>query len=90
MKVLERMRACQSAVGIVRNVIVRDEDFRKKGEGYWRREGQIMTQVMDDKEVLEGVRNALSRRINMAKVEEDAKQYAEGLIRLHEGQVTVR
>lgn len=77
---LESVRARLTALGVVRNVVVRNEGLRKHGEGYWRREGQIMAQVMDDKEVVDGVRNALANRINVAKVEEDAKKYAEGLV----------
>ena len=46
-----------------------------------------MAQVMDDKEVVDGVRNALANRINVSKVEEDAKKYAEGLVDWNTGQV---
>lgn len=80
MKLLENARTKLGAVGIIRNVFVRDEGLRRRGEVYWRQEGQVMGEVMDEREVVEGVRNALSERISMAKVEEDAKNYAEGIV----------
>ena len=79
MRVLENARAKLHAVGIMRNVVVRDEGLRRKAEAYWRREGLVMGEVMDEREVVEGVRNALSGRIQVAKVEEDARKYAEGI-----------
>lgn len=81
LKVLENVRARLAALGVVSNVVVRDEGLRKRGEDYWRREGQVMAQVMDDKDVVDGVRNALANRINVAKVEEDAKKFAETLLK---------
>lgn len=82
MRVLESARAKLHAVGIMRNVVVRDEGLRRKAEAYWRREGQVMGEVMDEREVVEGVRNALSGRIQVARVEEDARKYAEGITKI--------
>ena len=79
MRTLETARGKLNALGIIRNVGARDEGLRRKGEIYWRREGQIMGEVMDEKEVVEGVRNALDGRIQVSKIEEDARQYAEGI-----------
>ena len=80
LKVLESLRGKMTAVSIMRNVVVRDEGLRKTTEGYWKQEGQVMGQVMDEREVVEGVRNALSGRVSVGKVEEDAKKYAEGVV----------
>lgn len=80
MRVLENARMRLGAVGIVRNVLVRDEGLRKKGEAYWLKERQVMGEVMDEAEVVEGIRNALSERINMTRVEDDARNYAEGIV----------
>lgn len=90
LRVLENVRARLAALGVVRNVLARDEGLRKRGEEYWRREGQVMAQVMDDKEVVDGVRNALANRINVAKVEEDAKKYAESLVDWNKEQVPTK
>lgn len=79
MRVLENARGKLHAVGIMRNVVVRDEGLRRRAEAYWRKEGQVMGEVMDEREVVEGVRNALSGRIQVARVEEEARKYAEGI-----------
>ena len=82
MRMLENARGKLNAVGILRNVIVRDEGLRRKNETYWRKEGMFMGEVMDEREVVEGVRNALSERVQVAKVEEEATKYAEGITAL--------
>ena len=79
MRGLENARGKLHAVGIMRNAVVRDEGLRRKAEAYWRKEGQVMGEVMDEREVVEGVRNALSGRIQVASVEEEARRYAEGI-----------
>ena len=79
MRLLDAAKGKMNAVGIIRNVTVRDEALRRKGELYWKREGQIMGEVMDEREVVEGVRNALSGRVHISKVEEDARKYAEAI-----------
>lgn len=86
MRVLENARGRLNAVGIVRNAVVRDEGLRGKAEAYWRREGVVMGEVMDEREVVEGVRNALSGRIQVARVEEEARRYAEGITGFQEQQ----
>ena len=87
-KVLEASRGRLSAVGIVRNATVRDEGLRKRGSAYWHREGLIMGEVMDEKEVVDGVRNALGGRVDTAKVEEEARKYADGIVAREEGAVS--
>lgn len=84
MRLLENARGKLHAVGIMRNVVVRDEGSRRRSEAYWRKEGQVMGEVMDEREVVDGVRNALSGRIQVAKVEEEAKKYAEGMTSFQE------
>ena len=81
MRVLESVRGRLGAVGIVRNVVVRDEGLRRKGEVYWKREGQVMAEVMDEREVVEGISGALgSGRVQVATIEEEARKYAEGIV----------
>jgi hypothetical protein len=46
---------------------VRDEGLRKKIEAYWRKEGQIIGGIMDEREVVEGVRNALGERTRLPR-----------------------
>ena len=80
-KILENARGRLGALQIMRNVVVRDEGLRRKAEGYWRKEGQIMSEVMDEREVVEGMRSALSSgRISVNQVEDEAKRIADGII----------
>jgi len=80
-RILETTRGKLGAVGIVRNVTARDEALRKKGEQYWKREVDIMGEVMDEKEVVDGIRGALqSGRVHVGAIEEEARKYAESVI----------
>lgn len=88
-KVLENVRGRLSAVGIVRNAVVRDEALRRKTDSYWQKEGEVMGEVMDEREVVEGVRAALeSGRVSVQKLEEEARLYAEGISVGFEGALT--
>ena len=80
MRVLENARGKLSAVGIIRNAVVRDEGLRRKTEAYWRKEGEITGQIMAEREVVEGVRNALDGRIQVVSLEAEATKYAEGIM----------
>ncbi|KAL9013122.1 MAG: hypothetical protein Q9173_002165 [Seirophora scorigena] len=80
-RILESARGRMAALGIMRNVVLRDEGLRRKVEGYWRKEGQIMSEVMIEREVVEGMRSALgSGRVNIAQVEEEARRFADGIV----------
>ena len=89
MRGLETARAKLNAVGILRNVVVRDEGLRRKGEAYWKREGLTMGEVMEEREVVEGIRNALSERVKVGQVEDEARRYAEGITGFQEVQQQV-
>ncbi|MCJ1476634.1 hypothetical protein MMC13_005302 [Lambiella insularis] len=80
-RVMESTRGKLGALGMVRNVTVRDETLRRKAEAYWKREGEFMGEVMDEKEVVEGIRSALgSGRMSVSMIEEEARKYAESVI----------
>lgn len=80
-RTLENTRGKLGAVGIVRNVTVRDENLRRKAESYWEKEGKVMGEVMEEREVVEGLRSALeSGRISVTRIEEEAQLYAEGIV----------
>lgn len=64
----------------MKNAIVRDEGLSGKSREYWRKEKMVMGEVMEDGEVVEGVRNALSGRVQVGRVEEEARRYAEGIV----------
>ncbi|KAI4242816.1 MAG: hypothetical protein LQ352_007168 [Teloschistes flavicans] len=81
LKILENARGRLGALGMVRNVVVRDDILRRQGDTYWRQEGQVLSEAMDEREVVEGVRNALgSGRISITKLEEDARRFADGIM----------
>ncbi|KAI0406270.1 CHD5-like protein-domain-containing protein [Xylaria palmicola] len=65
-----------SAVGIVKNTSLRDEDLRERTAAYWKHEGRLMREVMEDREVVEGVNDALANRINIQDISRDAETYA--------------
>ena len=81
LRTMEQSRVKLSALGIMKNVIVRDEGLSAKGKEYWRKEKVIMGEVMDEREVVEGVRDALEKgRVSVQRVEEEARRYAEGIV----------
>ncbi|KAI0472438.1 hypothetical protein F4859DRAFT_104612 [Xylaria cf. heliscus] len=65
-----------SAVGIVKNTALRDEDLRARTSAYWTHEGRLMREVMEDRDVVEGVNDALANRINIQDISRDAETYA--------------
>jgi len=77
-RVLEATQRKLGAVGIVRNVVVRDEPWRRRAEAYWLAEGAIMREVFEEREALEAVNGAVaSGRVELRVVEAEAASYAE-------------
>jgi hypothetical protein len=68
------------ALGIVRNTALRDEGLRMRNQNYWAHEVRLMGDVMEDREVVEGVKDALSNRIDIQAITQDAQNYAEGVL----------
>jgi hypothetical protein len=79
-RVLEGVRMKMSTVGILRNTVNRDEELRAKSEGYWVQEGRVMGELMEEREVVEGVKNALEGRIDLEMITRDAETYAMNVI----------
>jgi hypothetical protein len=69
-------KAKLSALGIVKNTAIRDEELRDRLTAYWRTEGRLMREAMEEREVVAGVRDALSERIRIADITRDAETYA--------------
>ncbi|KAI0011702.1 CHD5-like protein-domain-containing protein [Xylariaceae sp. FL0662B] len=65
-----------NAVGIVKNTAIRDEELRARAQAYWQHEGRLMRDVMEDRDVVEGVNDALQNRINIQDITRDAETYA--------------
>ena len=70
-----------NAVGVVKNTALRDEELRGRNQLYWAHEVRVMREAMEEREVIEGVNDALENRINMAGVVKDAEAYAEAFLR---------
>ncbi|KAK1772538.1 hypothetical protein QBC33DRAFT_583423 [Phialemonium atrogriseum] len=68
------------AVGVVRNAGSRDAGLRARVAGYWAREASVMGEVMEDREVIEGVNDALENRIDIATISRDAEAYARSVV----------
>jgi hypothetical protein len=79
-RILENIRSKLSAMAILRNTISRDEPLREKIKQYWVHEGQLMGSLMEEREVLESVNNALENRIDMGTIERDAEAYANTVV----------
>ena len=78
-RTLETANRKLHAMGITRNVVVRDDTLRKKTEAYWEVEGKLMGEVFEEREVVDGVRGALGR-LNVREITEEAARYADNLV----------
>jgi hypothetical protein len=79
-RTMESTRGKLGGLSIVRSVVSRNDNLRRKNDAYWRKEGEFMGEIMDEREVVEGMRNALSSgRINVANVEAEAGKFAEAI-----------
>lgn len=81
------VRNSLSSIMVLKNTIQRDAQLREVGERYWVTEGVAMGEAMEDREVVEGVQNALEERIDLANISKDADAYAKSVVELH-GAVT--
>lgn len=79
-RVLGGAKSKFSAVGIVKNTAIRDEELRARMTGYWTHEGVLMREVMEEREVLDGVNDALANRIDIGNIERDADMYASNVL----------
>jgi hypothetical protein len=86
LRVLDSARSKIGAVGILRNTINRDEGLRGRSQGYWQHEVRLTGEVMEEREVVDSVNNAMtSNRINIATIAADAAIYAENVVAPLEG-----
>ncbi|KAK3683629.1 hypothetical protein B0T22DRAFT_411798 [Podospora appendiculata] len=69
-----------NAAGVVKNTTSRDEALRARSNAYWSQEVQIMREIMEDREVIEGVNDALENRIDIRTIERDAEAYATSML----------
>lgn len=79
-RVLGAAKSKLNAVGIVKNTAIRDEELRTRTQAYWAHEGVVMRDVMEEREVVEGVNDALANRIDIRNIERDAETYATNVL----------
>ncbi|KAK7419457.1 hypothetical protein QQZ08_010827 [Neonectria magnoliae] len=79
-RAIHLVRSKLSALGIVKNTALRDEDLRSRSQGYWAHEVRLMREVMEEREVIEGVNDALSNRIDIQTITRDAEAYAHNVL----------
>ncbi|KAM0330473.1 hypothetical protein ACHAQA_003417 [Verticillium albo-atrum] len=84
-RALATVRSKMSALGIVRNAGVRDEGLRTRQAAYWSHEVRLMGEVMEEREVVEGVNDAIgSGRVDVERIERDAEEYARSVLQVEE------
>lgn len=79
---LQGVRSKLSALGIIKNTALRDEDLRRRSDVYWGHEVRLTSEVMEEREVIEGVNDALSNRLNIANITREADAYSENVMRV--------
>jgi hypothetical protein len=77
---LEAIRSKMNAAGVMRNTVSRDATLRSRNQSYWVDEGRMMAEYMEDREVVEGVNNALQSRISIDAITNDAEIYSQNLV----------
>ncbi|POR32966.1 Uncharacterized protein TPAR_06875 [Tolypocladium paradoxum] len=82
---LMTVKSRMNAVGIIKNTALRDEDLRARSQAYWTHEVRLMREVMEEREVIEGVNDALSNRIDIQTISRDAEAYSQSVLQpLHQ------
>ncbi|KAJ9165213.1 Chorismate synthase protein [Coniochaeta hoffmannii] len=84
-RILGGAKSKLNAVGIVKNTAIRDEELRARTQAYWAHEGVVMRDVMEEREVVEGVNDALANRIDIRGIERDAETYAANVLLPRQG-----
>lgn len=70
-----------NAAGVVKNTVLRDEMLRGRSNAYWAHEVRLMRELMEEREVLEGVNDALANRIDIRGIVKNAEDYATAMLR---------
>lgn len=85
-RALAGLKAKFNALAIVKNTSVRDETLRDRSQTYWAQEVRLMGDAMEEREVVDGVNDALSNRINIQTITQDAASYAETMLKTLKGE----
>ncbi|KAJ6788670.1 hypothetical protein PWT90_04979 [Aphanocladium album] len=74
-RALHVAKSKMSALGIIKNTAQRDMELRERSDAYWTHEVRLMSEAMEEREVIEGVNDALENRLNLQNIERDADTY---------------
>ncbi|KAL2179865.1 uncharacterized protein P884DRAFT_193873 [Thermothelomyces heterothallicus CBS 202.75] len=74
-----------SGAGVIKNTVLRDEELRGRSNAYWAHEVRLMREMMEEREVVEGVNDALMNRIDIRSIERDAENYAKAVLAPQKG-----
>ncbi|KAK3345444.1 hypothetical protein B0H65DRAFT_206440 [Neurospora tetraspora] len=77
---LQQVKGKINAAGVMQNTISRDDELRARSNAYWHHEVRLMGEVMEERDVVEGVRDALRERIVVENVERDAETYVRSML----------
>ncbi|KAF6821698.1 hypothetical protein CSOJ01_00201 [Colletotrichum sojae] len=80
-RALAAVKSKLNALGIVKNTTLRDEELRARSQAYWLHEVRLVREVMEEREVVEGVNDALENRINIQNITADAEAYAQNVFK---------
>lgn len=78
-RTMEASTAKLTSLGAVRNTVMRDRRLREKLESYWLQEGQVMGEVEQDVEVMEGI-NKIMTIVNMDETNKRAGEIADTIM----------
>ncbi|KAL2149627.1 hypothetical protein VTH82DRAFT_8279 [Thermothelomyces myriococcoides] len=79
-RTLTAARRVLHGAAVVKNTVARDEELRARTNAYWAHEVRLTREMMEEREVVEGVNDALMNRIDIRSIERDAENYAKDLL----------
>ncbi|KLU89648.1 hypothetical protein MAPG_08619 [Magnaporthiopsis poae ATCC 64411] len=68
------------AAAIVKNTVSRDAELMRTAQAYWAHETAVMGATLEDREVVDGIRDALESRIDMGAISADAERYVNAML----------
>ncbi|KAF2085943.1 hypothetical protein K490DRAFT_74816 [Saccharata proteae CBS 121410] len=78
-RAVEMVKGKLSMLGAVKNTVMRDRGLRERNEAYWTNEGVVMGEVSEEREVVEGMNQAMGR-MDLTTLEEQAAGMADSVV----------
>ncbi|GME35879.1 Chorismate synthase [Neofusicoccum parvum] len=82
-RIVESLRGKLSMLGAMKNTVARDKGLRERSASYWVDEGRYMGEIFEDREVVDGMQNALER-VNVEMIESQAGGMADSIVSVME------